>query len=454
MKKFIGILTAVLLAASAYAQTVELKVQLNRDTPENKARIAAVLDKAKRFEAAYPNIKVKGVNIEYDNTGEFFVKQAAGQAPDVLTVWATEAALLSSKKWALPLNSYVEGWAKKAWYNPNSFDAFTIKGTIYGVPDDNYVKHVLYNKKLFTAAGVPFPKNDWTWDDFLNAAIKTTDKAKGIAGFAPMGKGAESGWGFSDFIYQAGGEVEVFKGGKAYAAFDSAEAVAAAQFFKDLKWKYDVIPAKWDLGWGDVFNVFGAGQAAMCFDGDTGRAVAINSLKMDPKDIGIVPMPKGKGPKGRQAGVLGGHFWIINAASAKTKAVQDAAWKWIDFERYDDSALRDIQSQIDDARANKIYRALFVYSPLLPNAPYIAKERKLLEDNPDAAVAWGDEAFLKFLPTTGHVEPSVEAQKAYSPALSSVVQTLLSDKNADPAKVMKDQSARFQKVLDEANKKL
>ncbi len=192
----------------------------------------------------------------------------------------------------------------------------------------------------------------------------------------------------------------------------------------------------------------------MVFDGDTGRSVAINGLKMDPKDIGIVPMPKGKGPKGRQAGVLGGHFWIINAGSAKTKAVRDAAWKWIDFERYDDLALRDVQSQIDDARANKIYRAQFVYTPLLPNSTYTAKERKLLEDNPDAAVAWGDDAFLKFLPTTGHIEPSIEAQKAYSPCLVAVVQGLFSDKNADPAKLMKEQNAKFQKILDDANKKL
>jgi len=454
MKKFIGILMAVLFAATAFGQAVELKVQLNRDTPENKARIAAAMDRIQRFQAAYPNIKVKGVNIEYDNTGEFFVKQAAGQAPDVLTVWATDAALLTSKKWAVPLTDYVAKWAKKDWYDPASFVPFTIKGVIYGVPENNYVKHVLYNKKLFAAAGVPFPKNDWTWDDFLNAAVKTTDKAKGVAGFAPMGKTGEGGWGFSDFIYQAGGEVEVIRDGKAYSAFNSSEAVTAAQFVKDLKWKYDVVPAKWDNGWGDVFNIFGAGQAAMVFDGDWGRAIAINNLKMDPKDIGIVPMPKGKGPKGRQAGVLGGTYWIINAGTAKTQAVRDAAWKWIDFERYDESGLKDVQSQIDDARANKQYRAQFVYTPLVPTADYTKKERAILEANPDAAVAWGDEAFLKALTATAHVEPSVEAQKAYDPYLVAVLQGLFSDKNADPAKLLKEQSDKFQKVLDAANKKL
>jgi ABC-type glycerol-3-phosphate transport system substrate-binding protein len=453
MKKFISVLTAVLVAAAAFGQ-VELKVQLNRDTPENKARIAAAMDRIDRFQAAYPNIKVKGVNIEYDNTGEFFVKQAAGQAPDVLTVWATEASLLTSKKWAAPLSDYVNNWAKKSWYDPASFVPFTVKGVIYGVPENNYVKHVLYNKKLFAAAGVPFPKNDWTWDDFLNAAVKTTDKAKGIAGFAPMGKTGEGGWGFSDFIYQAGGEVEVIRDGKAYSAFDSSEAVTAAQFVKDLKWKYDVIPAKWDNGWGDVFNIFGAGQAAMVFDGDWGRAVAINNLKMDPKDVGIVPMPKGKGPKGRQAGVLGGTYWIINAGTAKTKEVRDAAWKWIDFERYDESGLKDVQSQIDDARANKQYRAQFVYTPLKADSAYNKKERAILEANPDAAVAWGDDAFLAALTKTAHVEPSVEAQKAYDPYLVSVLQSLFSDKASDPAKLLKEQSAKFQKVLDAANAKL
>jgi ABC-type glycerol-3-phosphate transport system substrate-binding protein len=432
MKKFISVLTAVLVAAAAFGQ-VELKVQLNRDTPENKARIAAAMDRIDRFQAAYPNIKVKGVNIEYDNTGEFFVKQAAGQAPDVLTVWATEASLLTSKKWAAPLSDYVNNWAKKSWYDPASFVPFTVKGVIYGVP---------------------FPKNDWTWDDFLNAAVKTTDKAKGIAGFAPMGKTGEGGWGFSDFIYQAGGEVEVIRDGKAYSAFDSSEAVTAAQFVKDLKWKYDVIPAKWDNGWGDVFNIFGAGQAAMVFDGDWGRAVAINNLKMDPKDVGIVPMPKGKGPKGRQAGVLGGTYWIINAGTAKTKEVRDAAWKWIDFERYDESGLKDVQSQIDDARANKQYRAQFVYTPLKADSAYNKKERAILEANPDAAVAWGDDAFLAALTKTAHVEPSVEAQKAYDPFLVSVLQSLFSDKASDPAKLLKEQSAKFQKVLDAANAKL
>jgi ABC-type glycerol-3-phosphate transport system substrate-binding protein len=439
-------------AAPAAAGPVQLKVQINRDTPENAYRIAASMERIKRFEAKYPNVKVTPVNVEYDNTGEFFVKQAAGQAPDVLTVWATEAALFVSKKWAVPLDAYINAWEKKAWYNPDSFLPFSVDGKIYGIPENNYVKHVIYNKALFKAAGVKEPSLTWTWDDFVKAAVATTDKAKGIAGFAIMGKGGESGWGFTDFIYQAGGEVEAMKDGKWVATFDSPEAVAAAQLLYDLKWKYDVLPANWANGWGDVYNVFGACQAAMVLDADWGRNIAINSLKMDPADIGVAIMPKGPGAKGRSAGVLGGTYWVINAATAKTKAVQDAAFAWIDFERYDEAGLAGIESEIKDARANGQFRAQFTYSPLVPTAPYVAKEKAIIAANPDAAIAWGDAAFLTALPKTAHIEPPAAAQDLYGNYLANVVQTIFSDKTTDVAKLMKETNAKFQKeILDPLN---
>ena len=263
MKRILLPLLATFLAASVFAAPVTLKVPVPKDTPENKSRIQAEMEKIARFEAANPGIVCQAINFDYDNTGDFLVKQAAQQAPDVFQPWATEAQMLVSKKWIIPLDSYIGTWDKKDWYNKDAYLPYVVGGVRYGVPDQNYIKHVLYNKQMFQAKGVPTPAADWTWDDFVKAAVKLTDKASGVAGFAPMGKGAESGWGFTDFIYQAGGEVERMENGKAYAAFDSEEAIAAAKLFKDLKWKYDAIPANWSNGWGDVFNVFGSKQTAM-----------------------------------------------------------------------------------------------------------------------------------------------------------------------------------------------
>ncbi|KGE73488.1 ABC transporter substrate-binding protein [Spirochaeta lutea] len=465
-KQIISVLLLVLAATVVWAagqgesakpgasgSVVELRVQFPRDNEENQYRIQAELDKARRFEAEHPNIKIIPVHIEYDNTGEFFVRQAANQAPDVMmSVWATEAQLWVSKGWALPLDDYLASWEKMDWYNPASFDPFMVNGVRYGIPENNYVKHVIYNKDLFDQANQPYPKNDWTWNEFLEAARATTNKSAGVAGFAPMGRGGEGGWGFTDFIYQAGGEVVEIRDGKYYSVFDSPQAIAAAQFFKDLKWKHDVIPSQWANGWGDVFNVFGAGQAAMVFDADWGRAIPINSFGMDPDNIGVVIMPKGPGSQGRHAGVLGGTFMVINAASARSKAVQDAAFAWIDFERYDEAGLERIESEIADARSNGQYRAQFQYSPLLPEAQYIQRETAIMAANPDAAVIWGDDEFLELLPGTAHTEPAVAAQDLYGEYLANVVQLLLSDENADPERIMKEYNDRFQKeVLDPLN---
>ena len=446
-------LTFVLGVFSAYAADtpIQLRLAVPQDTPDRKAQREALFAKFARFEALNPGVKIVPVVFEYTDRQTFFLKQAAHLAPDTFIVYATEGQMLASKGWAAPLDEYIAGWDKKSWYNPDSFGPFSIGGHVYGVPDDNYINHIIYNKKMFKEKGIPEPTLNWTWDEFINDAVKLTDKSKGIAGYVHMTKGSEGGWALTDFLYAAGGEVEVEKDGKTYAAFDSPEAIKAAQLLKDLRWKYDVLPSNWLNGWADAFNVFGAGKAAMVFDGGWGRNLAINGQDMNPADIGVTLMPKGPGPKGRQAGVLGGSYWIINGLQ-KDKAVRDAAWKFNTFEMWDDKALGDVQSQIADARKNKLYRAFFSYRPLMPDAPYLAKEKALLDANKDVAIQWGTPEFLKALPGTAHPEPPVAAQDAYGKYLSPLVQKIMADKNADPAALMKETAARFQKeVLDPIN---
>ena len=57
-------------------------------------------------------------------------------------------------------------------------------GTVIGFPAlvDNLA--LVYNTKLFDEAGVAYPTDQWTWDDFRNAAKKINDPAKKIYGTA------------------------------------------------------------------------------------------------------------------------------------------------------------------------------------------------------------------------------------------------------------------------------
>lgn len=47
-------------------------------------------------------------------------------------------------------------------------------GDYYSMPYCNNINMVYFNKKLFDAAGVEYPKADWTWDDFRATAKKLT----------------------------------------------------------------------------------------------------------------------------------------------------------------------------------------------------------------------------------------------------------------------------------------
>ncbi|MGQ9778782.1 MAG: ABC transporter substrate-binding protein [Bacillota bacterium] len=441
---------AIIAAAPlAAAEKVVLRVAIPADRPENKAAIEGELEKIKRFEATYPDIKVVPINYDY-NPQTFAVMQAGRNAPDVLLVWATEGTVLAEKGWLAPIDEYLKTWPKTSWINPDAFAPFTVKGRIYGLPHDGYVKHIMYNKKMFLAKNVPFPRLDWTWKEFIDAAVKLTDRKKGIAGFAPMTRGGEGGWMLTDWIYQAGGEVEEFRDGKWYAVFDSPEAIRGAQFAKDMKWKYNVIPANWSQGYMDVFNLFATEKAAMVPHGDFTVEWVINNFKWNPKDIGLAPMPKGEGPKGRQAGVQGGTFYVINGLAPQP--VRDAAFKWLDFERWSDAGLEVLKKDIAERRKTGTYMAMLKYPVLKPGVGYQKKEDEIKAANPDVCVIWPED-LREYLPKTGHTEPPIEAQKLYSEYLAPVYQALLSNRNADPAKLLKEAAAKFQKeVLDPLNK--
>ncbi len=91
---------------------------------------------------------------------------------------------------------------------PASIGAASINGTLYGIPNEIDVYALNYNKKLFEAAGIAeAPK---TWDEFLAAAEKLTDKSKGQQGF-----GLINSWAagvlhpFSSLLVSNGGDLVV-----------------------------------------------------------------------------------------------------------------------------------------------------------------------------------------------------------------------------------------------------
>jgi multiple sugar transport system substrate-binding protein len=91
---------------------------------------------------------------------------------------------------------------------------------------------LIYNKTVFDAAGLDYPTDEWSWDDFRDAAKKLTDPATETYGYAYSVSGSEeTTWQFWPHLWQNGGEILNDDG---TAAFASDAGVEALEFLRQM----------------------------------------------------------------------------------------------------------------------------------------------------------------------------------------------------------------------------
>ncbi|NUP74598.1 MAG: extracellular solute-binding protein [Sinomonas sp.] len=143
------------------------------------------------FRRLHPEIKVRVQGIQAVDWKDFFSKiltmVAAGNPPDVVYV-ATEGAQLFAEKLAHPLDEYLrrDAAAMQEYFadvHPSLVEAFMYRGSLYQLPMDWNAANMYYNTKVFAAAGLGRPADDWTQQDF-RAALAALRKAN-PGGFTP-----------------------------------------------------------------------------------------------------------------------------------------------------------------------------------------------------------------------------------------------------------------------------
>ena len=87
-------------------------------------------------------------------------------------------------------------------YPAHTVATHTVDGVLRGIPRDFDAIAVYYNKTLFDEAGVEYPKDGWTWDEFIETAKKLTNPDAGIHGCSIAANGQAFGY---DYIYGNGG---------------------------------------------------------------------------------------------------------------------------------------------------------------------------------------------------------------------------------------------------------
>lgn len=128
------------------------------------------------FEKENPDIKVKVTDIggtDYDT--KIPVLLSSGDTSDVITIKSMPIyTSLVEKNQLMPLDDMVakSGLDTAPYYG--SDEGIKIGNQLYGLPFRNDYYLLYYNKTLFDKAGVDYPSNDMTWDEYRELAKKLT----------------------------------------------------------------------------------------------------------------------------------------------------------------------------------------------------------------------------------------------------------------------------------------
>lgn len=269
---------------------------------------------AKRFEELNPGItvQVEGYGDGYDQ------KIAAGfgakNAPDVMYMWDFPTYKASLE----PLNSYMDSDESfKVLMDdlyPGILNYSTMDDAVLGLPV-GYTSHVVYyNKLLFDQAGVPYPTNDWTWEDLREKAQKLSALGDEIYGFAFST--SPDPYDFEQYFWSFGTSFLSADGKQMDGYFNSNEAVEMMEFFAEMVAEGSALGAQ-----DSISNAFRAGNVAMQESG----IWPLNRHRetIGEENLGIVALPKAKEV-----------YSVINSSAicmAKDSTKKELAWEFIKF---------------------------------------------------------------------------------------------------------------------------
>lgn len=236
---------AVLLAVTG-SIIIALDAQKNQDTVLRFGMSAGsywdvptgncyeVIDAAiRRFEEEHPGVKVEYVSgILKEDYPEWLSEQIVlGEEPDVFIVPAGEfdtIASLSVLKNLDPLIDGDTGFLRSDYYE-GAYDGGNLRGVQYALPYESVPTLMFVNKTLLDKEGIPLPKEDWTWEDFLEICRQVTRDTDG--------DGITDQFGCYDFGWReavcSNGAVLFEEDGTA-SYFGDRKVEAAVKFVKEL----------------------------------------------------------------------------------------------------------------------------------------------------------------------------------------------------------------------------
>jgi multiple sugar transport system substrate-binding protein len=251
------------------------------------AQEAAVDAQIAAFTAAFPAITIEKQIVPWaDYWTQLQTAVSGGSTFDVLWMNVSNFPTYASAGALVPINQIIGGDGIDSSRMPAALvDSYSLDGVSYGLPRDFDAIAIYYNKTIFDNAGVAYPSDEWTWDDFRAAAEQLTDVDAGIWG-AGIQTSFQENW--INFVWQ--NEGNLLNEDLTAVILDEPAGSEAIQyinaFFADELTPSIAIQQSNAV----AETLFPAGQVGFITAGSF-RAGTYGALDLD---LGVAPLPQGK----------------------------------------------------------------------------------------------------------------------------------------------------------------
>lgn len=454
MKKIIALgLTGVIAVASLAgcggnqaAQDGKINLKIGGWPDETQTALVETYNGYKKtLEEMNPDINVIPVTGNFSDEKNFMMKASAKTLPTTYTTHYTEVQKTIKNGYAYDVTDIMKERGILDKINPVLLD--TIKGSddkVYAFPSGAYVMGLTLNKKLFREAGLVNEdgtvKAPDTYEELAEYSKIIREKT-GKAGIAFCTTGNCGGWHFMNVAWSYGVEFMKQKDdGTWEATFNTPEAVEALQYIKDLKWKYDALPADTVIDQQTGFKLVAIDEAAMMISSPSQQFVA--KFGMDPANYAEAKVPAG--PAGRYAQMGGGVYMFAPNA---TKEEVNAAFDWLKVMGLAEPEFNDEAIAAKEASYKSDLEEKGVVFPLPPVPVWSSPERVAKEEELNAKYCNVDlkdfASYLDMSDVTIKPEEPVACQQLYA-ILDGCIQEVITNKDADCKQLIEKACNDFQ----------
>lgn len=363
----------------------------------------------RNFESENPGVTVQFEPLEWDTFWQKLQTQlAGGTAPDVTGMHVGIIIDYVKKGQLEPLDDYIRSSGRDLKDVPDGLLAEGLwpkdQPKQYALPWRFGSSSVLYgNMTAFREAGIPYPENGWTVDEFLEAAKKLTN-SKRYGFLVPkftQNAALVTAFGTSPLTDD-----------RMHSNYNDPKMIAYKTWQHDLIYKYKVAPNPKELD--QNVNPFIAGKVAMAYEGSW---MIPTYRDIQDFDWDILPQPS---KDGRSALGVGPDMISITKESKN----KEAAWKFVDY-------------VVFSAKAQQ----------LLSQTGFPISKKALLDEKTIADVAAKKPAHYKLL-----MEDAVNRGTSY--AFTNIFFELIKLEADADVLIMQNANADIPKIMEDLHKKV